>query len=240
MSDEAIIPIVDSLATTGPADSLACWSRIGVSGDHSCPELVAAIHCRNCPVFADAARAFLDRPAPEGYLGDWTRLLDADGREGADAGHDREGTGVVLFRLGAEWLALPARFVVEVTSVRPVHRIPHRTNAVVAGLANLHGHLHLCASLHDLLDVARTGPGSTGSDPSARMIVIRQGSESWVFTADEVLGVPRITPDRLRNVPSTLANTSVSFSQAVFEWQGRSVGLLDETRVFHALRNLGG
>ncbi len=32
------------------------------------PELSSFIHCRNCPVFAAAARTFFDRPAPEGYL----------------------------------------------------------------------------------------------------------------------------------------------------------------------------
>ena len=51
-----------------------CWHRIGVSGDRSCPELSTFVHCRNCPVFAAAARVFFDRPAPEGYLAEWTRL----------------------------------------------------------------------------------------------------------------------------------------------------------------------
>jgi len=41
------------------------------------------------------------------------------------------------------------------------------------------------------------------------------------------------------NRRKTLANPTVSFSQAVFEWDGRSVGLLDEGRVFQALRSLG-
>jgi chemotaxis-related protein WspD len=71
------------------------------------------------------------------------------------------------------------------------------------------------------------------------MIVIRHEAESWVCTADEVLGVPRVPPDLWRSPPSTLANPAVSFSQAVFSWQGRSVGLLDEARVFVALRSLG-
>ena len=71
------------------------------------------------------------------------------------------------------------------------------------------------------------------------MIVIRHEAESWVFTADEVLGVPRVPPDLWRSVPSTLANPTVSFSQSVFTWQGRSVGLLDEARVFAALGSLG-
>jgi len=34
----------------------ACWRRIGVSGDRSCPELAQHVHCRNCPVYAGAAQ----------------------------------------------------------------------------------------------------------------------------------------------------------------------------------------
>ncbi len=53
----------------GPEDGLPvggdCWNRIGVNGDRSCPELTSFVHCRNCPVFAAAARSFFDRPAPE-------------------------------------------------------------------------------------------------------------------------------------------------------------------------------
>jgi chemotaxis-related protein WspD len=71
------------------------------------------------------------------------------------------------------------------------------------------------------------------------MVVISRETESWVFTADEVLEVPRVPQDLLGSVPSTLANPEVSFSQAVFHWRGRSVGLLDDERIFSALRNLG-
>jgi chemotaxis-related protein WspD len=231
------------------ADAAAapCWSTIGVMGDHSCPELTTAIHCRNCGVFAAAARAFLHRPAPPDYLAEWSRCLDADEASaiagdgaGAGAGGLREGLGVVLFRLGAEGMALPAGVVVEVTPVRPVHRIPHRTGAVLAGLVNLRGQLHLCASLHGLLGVEpRPAAAAHRPDRPARMIVIRRDAATWVFTADEVLGVPRVPLDLLQNVPATLANPAVSFSQSVFDWQGQSVGLLDAARLFEALGSLG-
>jgi chemotaxis-related protein WspD len=217
-----------------------CWNVIGVMGDRSCPELAGAIHCRNCPVFAAAARSFFDRPAPAGYLAEWTRLLEGTttGSRSGDGDDEaaRKGIGLVIFRLGAEWLALRARVVVEVAPVRPVHRIPHRSNAIIVGLANLRGQLQLCASFHGLLGVAPR-EGSAPAMPRGRMIVIRQGTESWVFLADDVLGVPRVPPGLLRSVPSTLANPTVSFSQSVFTWDGRSVGLLDEARIFDALRS---
>jgi chemotaxis-related protein WspD len=230
----------DTNLQDSPGAVPSCWNQIGVMGDQTCPELAAAVHCRNCHVFAAAARNFLDRDAPAGYLAEWTRLLDEAGPE-ADWDAAREGIGVVIFRLGAEWLALRAHVVVEVTPVRPVHRIPRRSNAIVTGLVSLRGQLYLCASLHGLLGaVSRSRADATQpADRSARMIVIRQEAESWVFTADEVLGVPRVPPDLWRSVPSTLANPDVSFSQSVFDWQGHSVGLLDDARVFAALRSLG-
>jgi chemotaxis-related protein WspD len=234
-----------STSSAGPVAN--CWNTIGVAGDRSCPELTTVIHCRNCPVFTASARTFLDRPAPDGYLAEWTRILDNFGADthadldGAAPVDARDGLGVVIFRLGDEWLALRTQVVVEVTQVRPVHRIPHRTNHVLVGLTNLRGQLHLCASLHGLLGVdSVSGNGGVATTRlTARMVVIRERGESWVFTADDVLGVPRVPPGLLRNVPSTLANPTVSFSQAVFSWDDRSVGLLDEGRIFAALRSLG-
>jgi chemotaxis-related protein WspD len=231
-----------------PAPS--CWNEIGVMGNHTCPELKTAIHCHNCGVFTAAAKAFLHRPAPPGYLAEWTRRIDDDDDAAACAADAyaslalKEGITLVIFRLGAEWLALPAAVVVEVTPVRPVHRIPHRSNQVLAGLVNLRGQLHICASLHGLLGteprpaVAAHGQGH-GPERAARMIVIRREAESWVFTADEVVGVPRVPLDLLQNVPATLANPAVSFSKAVFPWQGQSIGLLDESRLFEALGSVG-
>jgi chemotaxis-related protein WspD len=253
------------------ADSGDCWNRIGIFGDRSCPELEAHVHCRNCPVFASAARTFFDRPAPEGYLAEWTLWL-ASSEELArhEAGEnlaesDRERVGVLIFRLGREWLAFRIQTVAEVTVPRPVHRIPHRSNEILVGLVNLRGQLQLCVSLYGLLGVemapgppshaqphpqghghgslAESGPAAAaglGSSPGSRLVVLhdRERSESWVFAAEEVLGVHRLPRSLMRGVPSTLANPEVGFSQAILSWEGRSISFLDEQRVFAALRSI--
>jgi len=218
----------------GPAGD--CWNRIGIGGDGSCPALVEFIHCRNCPVFATAARSFFDRPAPAGYLDEWAGRLGSAAAEGPA---EAAGVSLLLFRLGDDWLALDARSVVEVTEVRPSHRVPHRTNAVLVGLVNLRGQLHLCASLHGLLGVDPSAAGPAGRGGVPRMVVIRGADGPWVFAADEVLGVHKVAGDRLCGVPATLADPAVSYSQAVFDWGGRSVGYLDERRLFAGLRSLG-
>jgi chemotaxis-related protein WspD len=139
----------------------------------------------------------------------------------------------LIFRLGEEWLAFRSQSVAEVTTLRPVHRVPHRSNQVFTGLVNLQGQVQLCVSLHGLL-------GVTASSPS-RLVVLhdRDRAETWAFGADLVLGVERVPQSQWREPPSTLSNPAVGFSQAVLSWNGRTVGLLDEQRVFTALRSLG-
>lgn len=227
-----------SLPLATPGDD--CWRQIGIGGDRSCPELETYIHCRSCPVYASAARTFFDRPAPEGYLAEWTRLLS---REKAVV--DVDSQSVLVFRLLEEWLALSTRILSEVTHPRPVHRIPHRDQETLLGLVNIRGQLQLCVSMHRLLGVSAASPAAA-EDPVAaearlilpRLVVVEWKAKRWAFPAEEVRGVSRISRAGLRAVPSTLTKVS-SCSQAVFTWHGHSVGLLDDQRVLSALRSIG-
>ena len=53
----------------------------------------------------------------------------------------------MIFRVGTEWLALPAAAIQEVSNLRPVHRVPHRTSGVLLGVVNVRGELLICVSL---------------------------------------------------------------------------------------------
>ena len=122
-----------------------CWNHIGVWGDRSCPELLKVVHCHNCPVFAGAGRRFLDAPSPDGYAQEWAERLAPPIEEAAT-----DLQSVLIFRLGEEWLALPAQVLLEVAGPRPIHRIPHRAG-LLAGLVNIRGELYLCARLFQAL-----------------------------------------------------------------------------------------
>jgi chemotaxis-related protein WspD len=217
-----------------------CWRIIGIGGDRTCPELETYIHCRSCPVYARAARGFFDRPAPDGYLAEWTRLLS---REKAVINSDS--FSVLIFRLLGEWLAVRTRILAEVTHTRPVHRVPHRDDPTLLGLVSIRGQLQLCVSLHRLLDVLSVEKASNADEDREaarlirpRLVVVESKSKRWAFPAEEVRGVSRISREELRAVPSTLTKVS-SFSQAVFPWREHTVGLLDDQRVLSALRSLG-
>jgi chemotaxis-related protein WspD len=219
-----------------------CWRIIGVSGDRSCPELHAFVHCRNCPVLAEAARTFFDRGAPEGYLDSWRAILEepAAVTEAAD-------TSVLVFRVDKEWLSLPTSALVEVTPARRFHTVPHRTGTALAGLVNIRGQLQLCVSLHKVLGLSG-GPSSgvPASDQTnagtARLIVLERdrphGPERWVIGVDDVAGVHRVGRADLRPVPSTVSQAAARCSSALFEWQERTVALLDEVRLFEALHDM--
>lgn len=225
-------------ATAVEAPMPECWRRIGVAGDRSCPELEAFIHCRNCPVLAAAARTFFDRGAPAGYLDDWRAILEEPAAAPAT-----DTTSVLVFRLGGEWLALPTAVLVEVTPLRTLHRLPHRSGGALAGIVNIRGQLQLCASLHDLIGIA--AESSAGGDAAlgpatARLLVVErpaaEAADRWVFGVDEVAGVHRVTKGMLRAVPSTVGHAGGRLSSALFAWQDHTVALLDEARVFDGLR----
>jgi chemotaxis-related protein WspD len=205
-----------------------CWNRIGVHGDRSCPELPRVVHCHNCPVFEGAGRRFLEAPSPEGYLDEWTRRLAAPPE--APPGDE---LGVLVFRLGEEWLALPVQVLVEVTTPRPAHRVPHR-GGVLAGLVNIRGELHLCAHLDAVL-----GLGQDANDrgkPLGRLLVTAREGERWVFPVAEVDQVRRFPLSERTAVPATVGRSLARLSRGVFHHGGRSIGLLDDERLFQTLR----
>jgi chemotaxis-related protein WspD len=205
---------------------LPCWHRVGVWGDQSCAELPAVTHCQNCPVFASAGRKFLDTASPPDYLDEWTARLAVP--EAVDAG---DVIGVLVFRLADEWLAIPVGALVEVTRLRTVHRIPHR-GGLLAGLANLRGELHLCVRLDLLLGITAR---PADHESNRRLVVIRQGGEGWAFVADEVDQVQRVPARDVQPTAPTVSRAGARVTRGVFAVGNRSVGLLDDARVFQSL-----
>lgn len=200
-----------------------CWSRIGVWGDRTCPELAAVGHCHHCPVFAGAGRQFLNAAAPPGYVEEWaTRLAAPPPAPPMDL------QSVLTFRLGEEWLALPVQALVEVAPPRPVRRIPHRAG-LLAGMVNIRGELYLCIHLDQLLDIRRSGP-------PGRLLVTEWEGQRWVFPVDAVDQVRRIPQAEVGAPPPTVARAADRLSAGVFHDGERRVGLLDPERLFHGLQ----
>lgn len=214
----------------------ACWDRIGIFGDKSCPDLPAHIRCLNCETFHAAAARLLDRPAPEGYVDFWTERIASPRRE------QRKGTrSLVVFRMGAEWMALPAGVFAEVAEMRPIHSLPHRQDGLVLGMTAIRGELLLCVALPRLLGFDAGAAPQSAAVPTEkrsvyeRMLVIGEGGERVAFPVDEVHAGVRYHPDDLRPVPATVAQAAAPFTLGLLAWEKRNVGVLDESLLFYTL-----
>lgn len=212
-----------------------CWNSIGVWGVEKprCPLLEDVIHCRNCQKFSAAGRHLLDRAVPPEYVREWTEVIS----EKAKAA-DHAATSMLVFRLGDEWLALPTAIFREVSSMRPVHRIPHRTNQIVCGLANVRGELLVYISLGRLLGIKkgkRYALDNIKGSFAERLLVIEKNSQRFVFPVSEIYGIHRYLSEELYEAPTTIANASASYIKGIFTLEHRHVGCLDEVVLLKGL-----
>ncbi len=211
-----------------------CWNSIGVHGDRSCHELITCVHCRNCPVFAAGAVGLLDGALPASQVAEWTDHF-AQPKDRADVGAQ----SVVIFRIGAEWLALPAPVVMEVANLLPVHSLPHRRNGIVLGVANVRGQLLVCVSLGRIVGAEPLAPAPARGQRTtayARLLVIRRDDVRVVCPVDEVQGLHHAAARELARIPTTLARATGAYSTALIEWGDRSVGILDDQLLFYSLK----
>lgn len=218
------------MTLTPETDILSCWREKGVFGNGSCPELLSLVHCRHCPVYASAGRHRLDRELPPGYLEERTAVM-AQRKEEAKTGT----LSVIVFRLQYEHLALKTIVFQEVAEKSAIHTIPLRVNRVFRGLVNINGELILCVSAADLLDLTGESMEAPSRTVFERMVVVRKDGGRFVFPVDEIIGVHRISPEDLRDLPATLSRSARALSRGIFTLGGKTVGLLDEDQFFSAL-----
>jgi len=187
----------------------------------------------------------LERDAPPGYIDEWTDLFarpqgstTLPQLEAATA-QTEETRSVIIFRLGEEWLALPAHLFQEVTQPSAIHTIPHRSNEVLLGIVNIRGEVLLCISLHHLLGLEEnsTSQLAIASDSLVRdrMVAVEVQGNRWVFTVDEISSIHRFGADELRPAPATVTQASQTYTQATLDWQGRKVSCLDDELLFYTL-----
>ncbi len=238
MSDSELQPIDPGAAQShdlepgrGSAVEIsACWSRIGVYGDASCEELEKVVHCRNCPVYSSTGLELLNRPLPEDYRQAWTAHF-AQEKKAAAPGN----TSAILFRVGAEWLALPTQALQEVAEPRAVHSLPHRRLGVVLGLTNVRGELLVCVSLGHLLGLEGLASRERLRTAHSRLLVASWDEARLAFPVEEVHGTHRFQPEELLAPPATVAKSASSYTQGILYWREQAVGFLDPKALFTAL-----
>ncbi len=219
-----------SMPDSRPDIRNACFKRIGIYGDSTCPKLPELAHCRVCPEFYRAGKSLFERPAPEEWLEEWTDDL-AEAKEIESPGAQV----TVVFRSGQEWLALNAPCFIRIMNPRSIHTVPFRTGKTFLGLANVDGELIPCVSLPHLMGLTEV-PETQGMGMFRRMVMVAKDGDRFAFTVDEVLEVRKLTPEEIRETPSTVSRSAATLTTGVFLIGGKNVGLLDEGKFFTSLR----
>src|ERR1700693_4496716 len=209
-----------------------CWKKIGVWGNRECGELKKVIHCRNCMVYSSAAAQLLGAELPEEYLGRWTTHFATEAKV-----NRRQLQAALIFRIGAEWLALSPTNLQEIAEGRPIHSVPRGRNNTLLGLANIRGELLVCVALDRVLGLEQMGPEKSGSKRAfyRRMLVAGRGGSRFVFPVEEVHGIHWFNPNELKAVPSTVAKAQSTYIKGLLLWKGKSVGCLDDQLLFDML-----
>ena len=220
----------DTSLTSGIENHDACWQSIGVYGNGACRELQKFVHCRNCPVYSHSALQLLDRPLPAQYRAEWAAHFAREQKLSPPVK-----TSAVLFRINAEWLALPTYAFQEVAERRRTHSLPHQRQGMVVGLVNIRGELLICVSLGRLLGLEKTSSRQTIRTTYDRLLVANWEESRLVFPVDEVHGTHRFEASEVHDPPATVAKSRPSYTHGIFLWQQKPVGLLDPSLLFSAL-----
>ena len=182
---------------------------------------------------SEAARRLLQRPLSESELATQTREVARPIEEDAGAR-----VSLLLFECGGERFALPGSVVRRVTLPTAVHRVPHRSNAVLRGICNLGGQLVPAADLASLLELDAS-PEPRDS-PHRRMLLLGESPDFWVVEVDEVLGVVRVDPAGLIDPPATVRAARDHLTEHLVELETGSarverVAMLGGPRLLEAL-----
>ncbi len=194
-----------------------------------CEKLAEVVHCRNCTVFSRAGRGVFERRPPAEYMSQWRKALAKPQRK-----KEQGRQGVMVFRLADEWYALPVNRLREISTLRPVHRIPHSTSNVVSGIVNISGEVRLCYSLASLLGVDEHYSEPDSSYP--RMLVIELDGELFVFPVNAVSGLEYYAESMLTPAPATVAGERREFLLGMFSSGKRQVALLNPDTLQHNLK----
>jgi chemotaxis-related protein WspD len=209
-----------------------CWNKIGVWGNRECGELEKVIHCRDCLVYSSAAAQLLGAKLPQGYLERWTKQFAIEQKV-----ESCRMQAALLFRIGAEWLALPPNGLQEIAETRPIYPGPRGRSKSLLGLANIRGELLVCVALDRLLGFDQTGVEEPRSRRVLyrRMVVAGREGSRFAFPVDEVHGVHRFNPKELQTIPSTVAKAQATCLKGLILWEDKTIGCLDDQLLFNLL-----
>jgi len=190
-------------------------------------------------------RNSLTRPVDASYGEDWARELarPADAAAGNDA-------AAMVFRVGAEWLAVPLALAASVAPSAAIHRLPHRGGGgALLGIVAAGGRLLPAVSLAHLLDIDGAAAAPSGRHAFARLLVLadtttqrsaQSGAPAFALPVDEVHGVLRYPSASLLPPAATVGRAPPLLVTGVLAAAASDspAGLLDARLLITTMRGL--
>lgn len=190
-------------------------------------------------------RNSLTRPVDASYGEDWARALarPADAAAGNDA-------AAMVFRVGAEWLAVPLALAASVAPSAAIHRLPHRgAGGALLGIVAAGGRLLPAVSLARLLDIDGSAAAPAGRHAFARLLVLadttqrgaQPGAPAFALPVDEVHGVLRYASASLLPPAATVGRAPPPLVAGVLAGATKDdspAGLLDARLLIATMRGL--
>ncbi len=218
-------------------DDIGCWRRIGVWGSERprCIELEKVVHCRNCAVFAQAAREVFERRLQTNVSASMPPVSAVPERDKGDA--------VCLpFRVGDLWLGMPASSIVAIADRTPLHSIPYRRDEVVKGLVPVNGEILVAISFLALLaHTPMSTPDLPGRLAYSRRVVVTARGRRVAFDVDEVRGVQRYFRAQLSEASRYFSPKLASFFEGTIDMDGgekNKLGIVDIRAFLNALEKI--
>ena len=210
-----------------------CGNRIGIwaPGSPTCPKLSQINHCQNCERFQERARQLLASPPPENYLEEWSKIL-TDSKDNTQEYSEN----VIIFRVCNELLAIPTAHLKEVTRPSTIHRIPHKSDAILLGLTNIRSNLELCFSLQNVLWQQQTPPTSVNTSLFGIRYIVIDLDGNWVFPVDEIIDIRRYRLTESIPPPPAVNEAQISYIKASFRLGDQVVGYLDDELLIRFLK----
>jgi len=145
---------------------------------------------------------------------------------------------VIIFRIGAEWFALPSGVLQEIGDRSTVRTLPGHQSGVLSGLVNVRGELLLCVALGVVLGVDKADDDPKIGKPSSseRLMICKRNDSRLAFQVSEVYGLHRYHPRDMRNAPATLARAAEGiYTLGIVPWKDQLVACLDDELLFYTL-----
>lgn len=197
-----------------------------------CGRLEEVVHCRNCDVFSMAGRGVFENRAPAGYLSQWQKEIKKEKKA-----REKGDTGVMVFRLGKEWLSLPIEYLQEIVEERQVHKIPHNnTNTYILGIVNIGGEINTCYSLMNLLEIDESSEKNDGD--LRRLIVATINGDRFVLPVCEISGLARYASDELLPAPATLGKKMGTYLEGMFHLKKTQVAALNVEQIYRGFEGI--